>query len=481
MEIAYRDILLRDRREQDIADWIRWNTVQTQWTQWDAPWEAEESDAARDPAAYRTEQLARLSNPAPEPRVTMELETGGVHIGWVSSYWMDRDCNWIARDALCPGQEAFLVLGLDICESRFWSRGLGKRALTAWILYFLQNGTRDLYLQTWSGRLAMIRVAERLGFREFRRKTAQRLVREERYDGLTFRLELASFGRYLLEENLRDLRLSAGTERNVGEAYDKRPGFYAAWAETAYEGEAPDLPICRQSPMERLVFWCLHMTRARLQYQAKGVPDSVVTDTFSDIRLRADLYEAKHGKPGLSRADVVWFRHLHHGCIFQLGSLQFQLFQMIYLDEEGCGEAYMTFSPEQKKRLPPGAPVINVHVPKGADLSPDRVDEALHQAVDFFSTVFPEHQARAFLCYSWLLYPGLRELLPEGSRIAHFAARFQIIGQRQDASEAIRRIYGRRWPKKGEYPQNSRLQRAALGRFRCLGEACGILEIREQR
>ena len=25
----------------------------------------------------------------------------------------------------------------------------------------------------------------------------------------------------------------------------------------------------------------------------------------------------------------------------------------------------MTFSPEQKKRLPPGAPVINVHVPKG--------------------------------------------------------------------------------------------------------------------
>ena len=202
--------------------------------------------------------------------MTMELETGGVHIGWVSSYWMDRDCNWIARDALCPGQEAFLVLGLDICESRFWSRGLGKRALTAWILYFLQNGARDLYLQTWSGHLAMIRVAERLGFREFRRKTAQRLVREERYDGLTFRLELASFGRYLLEENLRDLRLSAGTERNVGEAYDKRPGFYAAWAETAYEGEAPDLPICRQSPMERLVFWCLHMTRARLQYQAKG-------------------------------------------------------------------------------------------------------------------------------------------------------------------------------------------------------------------
>lgn len=125
--------------------------------------------------------------------------------------------------------------------------------------------------------------------------------------------------------------------------------------------------------------------------------------------------------------------------------------------------------------------MINVHVPKGADLSPDRVDEALHQAVDFFSTVFPEHQARTFLCYSWLLYPGLRELLPEGSRIAHFAARFQIIGQRQDASEAIRRIYGRRWPKKGEYPQNTRLQRAALGRFRCLGEACGILEIREQR
>ncbi len=103
--------------------------------------------------------------------------------------------------------------------------GFGKAGSDRLILYFLQNGARDLYLQTWSGHLAMIRVAERLGFREFRRKTAQRLVREERYDGLTFRLELASFGRYLLEENLRDLRLSAGTERNVGEGIRQTAGF----------------------------------------------------------------------------------------------------------------------------------------------------------------------------------------------------------------------------------------------------------------
>ena len=35
--------------------------------------------------------------------------------------------------------------------------------------------------------------------------------------------------------------------------------------------------------------------------------------------------------------------------IFKIGSLQFQPFEMIYLDEETIGEPYMTFSKEQKE------------------------------------------------------------------------------------------------------------------------------------
>ena len=123
----------------------------------------------------------------------------------------------------------------------------------------------------------------------------------------------------------------------------------------------------------------------------------MILDTCSDIALRAKLYEAKTGKPGLSKDDVIWFRHIHHASIFRLGPLQFQRFEMVYLDEEGCGQAYMTFASEQKAHLPQGTPVINLHIPKDANLSPATVADALDQAMAFFPQVFPEHRAKAFL------------------------------------------------------------------------------------
>lgn len=476
MEFKHRNVVLRDMREADIDDDIRWNTVEIQWAQWDAPWESLEDLKSFDPAAYRQVELERLKKPKPELRDTLELDTEeGVHIGSVASYFVDQDFNWIPK--IQPGQTRFNALGLDISESRYWGKGLGTQALTAWVLYFLEHGEEALYLQTWSGNARMIRCAAKLGFREVCRKSGIRQVRGQAFDGLTFCLDLCAFRRYLLEGNLKDLALTPTTQKAVLAAYDARPGFYEAAALTSYEGEAPDFPICRKSPLDRLVLWCCHMTWVRRQYEARGVSHQVILDTFSDVNLRAALYEAKTGKPGLSKDDVIWFRHIHGASIFRLGSLQFQLFEMVYLDEAGCGQAYMTFAPEQKARLPQGTPVINLHVPKGADLSPAAVEHALDQAMAFFPQVFPEHRAKAFLCYSWLLYPGLQELLPKGSNILQFAARFQIIGQVQDPAESIRRIYGKRCSRKAGYPQKTQLQRKALGRFSCLGEAGGILEI----
>lgn len=40
MRIEYKDIVLRDYKEEDIADDIRWMTVETAWSDWDAPWKA---------------------------------------------------------------------------------------------------------------------------------------------------------------------------------------------------------------------------------------------------------------------------------------------------------------------------------------------------------------------------------------------------------------------------------------------------------
>lgn len=137
MELKYQNIVLRDMEERDIGDEIRWNTTQTQWALWDAPWEMEEER-----------------------------------------------------------QKARWAVGLDICEPAYWNGGWGAQALAAFLRYHLDGGYTELYTQTWSGNVRMTALAEKLGFRECRRKEGIRQVQGETYDGLTFRLDRDAFEEY---------------------------------------------------------------------------------------------------------------------------------------------------------------------------------------------------------------------------------------------------------------------------------------------
>ena len=275
------------------------------------------------------------------------------------------------------------------------------------------------------------------------------------------------------------LCLPSDVRKNVLRCFNARQLFFLAGAEKAYEGELCDLPICKRKPDERLVIWCCLVPVIVEKYREAGAPNTVIIQTLWEISRLAAEYEKRTGKIGLSKENVIWLRHIYHANIFAFGSLQFQPFKMVYLDEDGCGEEYMTFSQKQKEKIPPGSPVINVHIPTGADLSPGAVERSFVEAEEFFLSKDPSCSPLAFLCYSWLLYPGMQELLPLGCNIRNFAARFQIIGQVSDpyGSDAVRRIYGRRYPAKREYPTQTQLQRNALGHFSKLGMACGIIEI----
>lgn len=103
MEFRDRNVVLRDMREADIEDEIRWNTLETQWAQWDAPWESLEELKHFDPDAHRRAELEYLKKPKPELRSTLEMDTEtGVHIGSTASYFVDQDFNWIPKGQ--PGQ-----------------------------------------------------------------------------------------------------------------------------------------------------------------------------------------------------------------------------------------------------------------------------------------------------------------------------------------------------------------------------------------
>lgn len=191
MVINYQDITLRDMKESDIADHIRWRTVETAWKDWDGPWAPLSFD---DPEGFRQKKLEQIRTFREGFRRRFEVDAAGVHIGTVINYPIDEDCNILENhdNATDPAQGRW-TLGIDLYDSAYWSGGWGTKALTAWVRYHLDAECREVYLQTWSGNRRMAALAEKVGFREFRRKPGLRKVRGGAYDGLTFLLDRDAF------------------------------------------------------------------------------------------------------------------------------------------------------------------------------------------------------------------------------------------------------------------------------------------------
>lgn len=180
MKIKYIDVYLRDLIKEDVDTYIRWNTVETEWMKWDAPWEK----AVTDPVKIRARFMERLAKPKTELRRRLNIcYKDGSLIGTVNCYYID-----INKERL--------AVGIDIRESSYWGKGLGKQALQLWLAY-LFNVTEEasLFTETWSGNFRMIGLARSVGFYELvdERKLNYRLVNGEPVHGLTFKLDRNKF------------------------------------------------------------------------------------------------------------------------------------------------------------------------------------------------------------------------------------------------------------------------------------------------
>lgn len=183
MQIVYENIVLRDMLEDDIEDYVRWFTRDTEWSNTDAPWEPIASDEQCERSSWREYYESVKNLPEDTLRWKFEIEYSGRHIGWVSSYPIDESYEWIGEPK--NGQSVYRAIGIDICESDAWGKGIGTNALCAFINYYFANGYDKLYTQTWSGNVRMLRCAEKLGFDECHRNVKAREVDGKKYDGLT--------------------------------------------------------------------------------------------------------------------------------------------------------------------------------------------------------------------------------------------------------------------------------------------------------
>ena len=180
MRIEAENIALRDMIERDIEDYVRWFTVETSWSDFDAPWEPIETDEETERKAWRKYYASVKDLPDGARRRKFEIEWNGRHVGWVSSYAIDEHFEWTHE----PSDR--IAIGIDLCEPDARGKGVGTAALRLFMDYLFAAGAEKLYTQTWSGNVRMCHCAEKLGFAECSRLIGLREVNGERYDALTF-------------------------------------------------------------------------------------------------------------------------------------------------------------------------------------------------------------------------------------------------------------------------------------------------------
>lgn len=199
MEIKGQKVLLRDFIKEDIEDRIRWETIETEWLEWDAPWEMEEEEPF-NPEEYRSLMNKRLSKKQDPNRlrygfqICVNNETKK-HIGWINAYSIDDNYCYTKYDGK-------LTIGINIPDLGSRRKGYATEAWSLYIIYLLDNGIEEIYTQTWSGNIRVIGLMRKIGFVECNREKDFRIVRGKLYDGLTFKLDIKRYNQFIEDYNI---------------------------------------------------------------------------------------------------------------------------------------------------------------------------------------------------------------------------------------------------------------------------------------
>lgn len=192
MEIKNSRIILRDFLEEDISDRIHWETIETEWHLWDAPWENE--DNRFNAVRYRKNRLEWLAKTKDENRVRMGFQIcindeSRKHIGWCNAYNVDDNYEYTEEAGHC-------TIGIGIPDLASRRKGYATYSWRLFIQYLLENGIDDIYTQTWSGNERVIGLIKKFGFEECKIKYNSRIVRGLRYDALTFKLNVIKYNEF---------------------------------------------------------------------------------------------------------------------------------------------------------------------------------------------------------------------------------------------------------------------------------------------
>lgn len=114
---------------------------------------------------------------------------------------------------------------------------------------------------------------------------------------------------------------------------------------------------------------------------------------------------------------------------------------------------------EWEKLLYEGDGYAGLHIPHGADLSLESMKESFDLAINLTRERYPEYNAKAVFCTSWMLDPRLKELLGENSKISGFINQFIKFPAPSSNRDIFGFVFPRYYTKYSELPEDTSLQR----------------------
>lgn len=188
-------------------------------------------------------------------------------------------------------------------------------------------------------------------------------------------------------------------------------------------------------------------------YKSRKLPNDVFLDTLSDVGICMKEYRAQYGVYGVGVFRMGWLLNHFNGMLFKLGRLQF-----IHTPYETIREKVEFLNDDLEAVLSKGDAVLDTHITSDCRMDYESCRASYKMALEFFPKYFPEKKFKGFTCFSWLLNPALRLLLPGDSNIVKFQSDFYLIPVLGDES-VFEYVFGGKPDDLSMLPSQTSLQR----------------------
>ena len=184
--------------------------------------------------------------------------------------------------------------------------------------------------------------------------------------------------------------------------------------------------LSEQDGKRNLLSFLYFCENLKKRYEEAGIDEEILMGTINDIKIWCEIWSEIKG--GLYLGELPWLSHTFKMKLFKIGSLEYYM-----------GVAGKDFD---EYGISKGDNVIEVHIPKGSDLSAESFKKSIEMAKNFFEKYYPGYKYEYFTCHSWLMDPTLKEFLKPESKIMQFQSMFKIIAK--DKHDSILR-YTFKW------------------------------------